>query len=1030
MKRIYLSLFLLLAASTVYAQQMIVLDSLIQEAGNFSIAGSNNSDFGLEATSGDFNGDGIQDVVYTSSENVGEGGSDTRGVTIIFGSDSLTAQNLNRVSFGFNPANPPSSFEFGTEAGSGDLNNDGIDDLIIGIPEWDDEKGLLYVVYGRQEWLSPSYQLGALTDDEAFKVYGRISKEPGNLGKAGSRLGDAYAIGDIDDDGLNDLYVSAPRSNTSFDQSFGAGYVIYGKAIQGSSTVDLDTLSQKSGMVIFPSNPNEGVGNEAMFADLNGDGIEDLLMAAENAWSQGRIHMIYGSTNLPDSLDLNINSTNDLRTTIFGSISPSQTRFGKDFDTGDFNGDGVMDLVVSASRTGGIAGTVYIIYGGVDTFESNVVPTSFVQGEGVLVNGLIGDYLGIYLDVADFNNDGFDDIVFSGGIHDLDPGITQFYKNRLRILFGTDESLPLTLDLDNPDPAFNITEITAISDSRDIGNDVTAIDLNNDSNTDLIFGSYSRNQATADDQFSLNIILNIDFNFDQEQDTTAQDSSFFAGGSGTEMDPYQISTFEQLDSVRFFPDSYFTQTADIDLGELTGTGWIPIGYDQNDTYLRGERVSFSGVYDGGGYTISNLNIHNRGKIIGLFYSLTGTVKNVIIDGADFEYIPFDELPDSILFDPDILIEDAPRFSGIVAGRVEAGGVIENVEVREGSIEYGSLGLITGWNEGSITDSYAQGTVFDAFQGGGLVSVNLGTISRTTFEGSLQEIPTISGGLVGSNLEGNIYESNAIVEVEGSSIFGGLVGVYNYGNVENNYVEFQINDSTSTGGIIGSYGISATLNPNQDPLSVKYNYAFGEIPFRDEDIGTYRGIIGFAFQTPSDSAVTVTKVKDNYWNTELFGEEDDVVGFRIAAGGITTSEMKTESTFQNWDFTSIWNIDEGSSFPYLRNNPPSEKPGIDITSTNNSVETEIASQVQLSQNYPNPFNPTTNISYQLPTSGKVNLEVFDMLGRKVRILVQNEIQSSGEYSVLFNAGNLPSGVYIYKLTLDNKFSVIKRLTLIK
>lgn len=1030
--RIYIStiIFLLVLSTFSHAQQSIVLDSLIQEAGNFALSGSANSNFALELTSGDFNGDGIQDIVYTSSDDVGNGGADTRGITILFGSNGLSNSGGTTVRFRLDPANPPSSFEFGTEAGSGDLNNDGIDDLIVGVPEWDNEKGLLYVVYGKQVWPDAVVNLGSLTANDGFKVFGRISEEPGNLGKAGSRLGDGYAIGDIDNDNLNDLYISAPRSNTSFDQGSGAAYVIFGKAIQANLEVDLDTLSENSGMVIHPSNPNEGVGNEAMFADLTGDGIEDLLMVAENAWSQGRVHVIHGSTSLPDSLDLNSNSTNSIRTTIFGSLSPSQTRFGKDIDTGDFNGDGALDLIVSASRTGGIQGSVYIMFGGTGVFEGNVLPTSMSQGEGIIINGLLGDFLGLHLDVADFNNDGFDDVVFTGGIHDLDPGITQFYKNRLRILFGTDEALPLTLDLENPDVAFNFTEITALSDQRDIGNSVIAIDINNDSNTDLIFGSYSRDQNTFDDLFGLNFILNIDF----EQNSVTEDTVRFAGGAGTEMDPYQIATAAQLDSVRFFPNANFVQTADIDLGPISSTGWIPIGYAQDDTYLLGERAPFSGVYDGGGYTIENLNINNRDKIIGMFYAVTGTVKNVVIDGANFELLPNEEIPvDIVINNPMVVIGDAPRFSGIVAGRVEEGGMIDSVEVRNAQIEFGSLGLIAGWNEGTISNSSAQGIIMGAFQAGGLVSVNAGEISRSSFQGSILSIDNLIGGLVGSNLEGDISESFAEVEIEKTIIFGGLVGVYEYGTVENNYVEFQVNDSSSTGGIIGSYGISATLDPNQDPLSVRNNYAFGEIAFRDADmINTYRGIIGFAFQTPSNAAISETKVKDNYWNTDLFGAEDafNAVNFRITTGGITSEQMSMQNTFTGWDFINIWDIDEGTSFPYLRQNPPSEKPGGGIVTSNERLISELPNEIQLSQNYPNPFNPSTNIDYSLPNAGTVRLEVFDILGRSVSVLVNNEFQRSGAHTVTFNAQNLSSGVYIYQLSMENSVSLTRRLTLIK
>jgi hypothetical protein len=83
---------------------------------------------------------------------------------------------------------------------------------------------------------------------------------------------------------------------------------------------------------------------------------------------------------------------------------------------------------------------------------------------------------------------------------------------------------------------------------------------------------------------------------------------------------------------------------------------------------------------------------------------------------------------------------------------------------------------------------------------------------------------------------------------------------------------------------------------------------------------------------------------------------------------------------------------------------------------------------LNSNYPNPFNPTTQISYQLPENSFVNLIVYNAIGQKVAELV-NQNQISGKYSVQFNAENLPSGVYIYKLQIDS-FSDVKKMLLLR
>jgi len=89
---------------------------------------------------------------------------------------------------------------------------------------------------------------------------------------------------------------------------------------------------------------------------------------------------------------------------------------------------------------------------------------------------------------------------------------------------------------------------------------------------------------------------------------------------------------------------------------------------------------------------------------------------------------------------------------------------------------------------------------------------------------------------------------------------------------------------------------------------------------------------------------------------------------------------------------------------------------------------IPETFSLSQNYPNPFNPSTSISYQLPTNGLVTLKVFDLLGREVRILINQE-KPAGTYSVDFSAADLPSGVYFYKLTAGS-FTSTKKMMLMK
>jgi hypothetical protein len=84
---------------------------------------------------------------------------------------------------------------------------------------------------------------------------------------------------------------------------------------------------------------------------------------------------------------------------------------------------------------------------------------------------------------------------------------------------------------------------------------------------------------------------------------------------------------------------------------------------------------------------------------------------------------------------------------------------------------------------------------------------------------------------------------------------------------------------------------------------------------------------------------------------------------------------------------------------------------------NSTEklTYLPVSSSLIQNYPNPFNPTTNIGFELNSSGFVNLKIYDLLGREVATLV-NETKNAGKYNAVFNAKNLAGGVYFCRLIL--------------
>jgi hypothetical protein len=87
----------------------------------------------------------------------------------------------------------------------------------------------------------------------------------------------------------------------------------------------------------------------------------------------------------------------------------------------------------------------------------------------------------------------------------------------------------------------------------------------------------------------------------------------------------------------------------------------------------------------------------------------------------------------------------------------------------------------------------------------------------------------------------------------------------------------------------------------------------------------------------------------------------------------------------------------------------------ITSVSENLELPV--KFNLDQNYPNPFNPTTTITYSLPKTGFVDLKVYNLLGQEVATLVNKEAQA-GTHQVSWNAHNMSSGVYLYKISVSS------------
>ncbi|MCB0298563.1 MAG: T9SS type A sorting domain-containing protein, partial [Calditrichaeota bacterium] len=100
-------------------------------------------------------------------------------------------------------------------------------------------------------------------------------------------------------------------------------------------------------------------------------------------------------------------------------------------------------------------------------------------------------------------------------------------------------------------------------------------------------------------------------------------------------------------------------------------------------------------------------------------------------------------------------------------------------------------------------------------------------------------------------------------------------------------------------------------------------------------------------------------------------------------------------------------------------------GVNATITAIDDVAQPVNTFRLSQNYPNPFNPSTKIEFAIPKNGLVTLKVYDMLGRQVATLV-NQNLNTGTYNYEFNGSNLSSGVYLYRLDVQGQFSETRKM----
>ncbi|NQV23806.1 MAG: FG-GAP repeat protein, partial [Rhodopirellula sp.] len=462
-------------------------DNLSQESGIFTT---------------DVNGDGIDDLIVGSKGGDGPTGSrsDSGEIYIYFGSISLGAATLDAA--GTN-GSAPDVIIYGATAGdklgdrsglaAGDVNGDGINDLIIGAHLADGpsnsraDAGEVYIIYGSSS-LSGIFDLA--NGDEDVLIYGATT---------GDSLADngELVTGDVNGDGIEDLIIGAHVADGPANSRGNAGevYVIYGSA---SLSVTIDLANGDQNVIIYGATNGDEIagGGSLTSADVNGDGRQDIIIGSQLAdgpangrSNAGEVYIIYGSDILSATIDL---ANGDEDVVVYGAIAGDQLTSGGGLTTGDLNGDGRQDVIISAQFADGPsggrsnAGEVYVIYG------SSSLPISVdlaANEENVRIYGATaGDVLttGGTLTTGDLNGDGIQDLIL--GTAEADgPSDSRGGAGEVYVIFGGG-ILAVTIDLAAGDEDVLIYGAAINNSLSDNGALVTG-DVNGDGTLDLIIGS-------------------------------------------------------------------------------------------------------------------------------------------------------------------------------------------------------------------------------------------------------------------------------------------------------------------------------------------------------------------------------------------------------------------------------------------------------------------------------------------------------------------------------------------------------------
>ena len=453
--------------------------STLTPAIGFTLNGVASSDTGYSVSgAGDINGDGMADLIIGAvGANSGAGGS-----YVVFGkpglgsTGSLTLSSLNGAN-GFILPGVSGSHSGHSVSGAGDINGDGVDDLIIGAYQANSNAGASYVVFGKPGLGSTgSLTLSSLNGGNGFVLPGVASSDSG------------YSVsgaGDVNGDGVADLIIGAPTTNSS-----GASYVVFGKAGLGSTgSLTLSSLNGTNGFVLPGVSGSQSGYSVSGTGDINGDGVADLIIGAPTTNSNaGASYVVFGKAGIGSTGSLTLSSLNGANGFILPGVSGSHSGYSVS-GAGDVNGDGMADLIIGTPYANSYAGTSHVVFGKPGIGSTGSLTLSSLNGaNGFVLPGVASsDSGGSVSGAGDINGDGVADLII--GAYGVNSNTGASYVVFGKPGIGSTGSLTLS-SLNGANgfvlPGVAISDLSGVSVS-------SAGDINGDEVADLIISAYQAN---------------------------------------------------------------------------------------------------------------------------------------------------------------------------------------------------------------------------------------------------------------------------------------------------------------------------------------------------------------------------------------------------------------------------------------------------------------------------------------------------------------------------------------------------------